>query len=291
MTGRRNMAFRSRQANTCHDCGACVTGSFKDHHNICPKRSHKHGSRGATRNTQSGTSSGSANICHDCGSFVPGSFKDHHKVCPNRRQKRGNSHIVGAPVMLTQTNLRSMADAVDFYGLIDTSGSMNGQKLASAKSAFEKIFVKLWDGDRIAIIHFDDQAYWDLQPRAVGQIRRQNEMPGILGKIYTGNLTALYDAIWMAIEQIRDKNKRTMLIVLTDGQDNASKHSYAEILQLLAQYPNISLNIVHVDDNGVVDPCYQNLCQNRGTYAVIQPSFIEVEVVRVFTERYSIPVH
>jgi Mg-chelatase subunit ChlD len=65
-------------------------------------------------------------------------------------------------------------------------------------------------------------------------------------------LDRIYDAIWIAVEQVRDKDRQTLIIVLTDGEDNASKHSHVEVLEMIKQYPYYAL-----------------LCQDRGKYNVI----------------------
>lgn len=68
----------------------------------------------------------------------------------------------------------------------------------------------------------------------------------------------------MAVEQVQDKDRQTLIIVLTDGEDNASKHSHVEVLEMIKQYPNI-----HVDNSGIHNPYYALLCQDRGKYNVI----------------------
>jgi VWFA-related protein len=55
-----------------------------------------------------------------------------------------------------------------------------------------------------------------------------------VGSLKAKGLTALFDACFMAIEKInRTAYQKRVLIIITDGQDNASKHQDGELLRLL----------------------------------------------------------
>lgn len=102
--------------------------------------------------------------------------------------------------------INTINDYTDHYFLLDVSGSMTGFRLANSKETFSAIFEKLDDKDRLAIITFDTKAFFKLKPRPVGQIKRQKELPSILDRIFAQGMTAIYDAIKLAVEQIRDKS-------------------------------------------------------------------------------------
>lgn len=179
-----------------------------------------------------------------------------------------------------------LANTSDVYFIIDVSGSMHGQKLTDAKDAVRKLVLEFDPLDRMAIITFDDSAFFKLKPRPIEQIIRQNEFDTILNTIFAQGLTALYDAVNMAIEQLRDKNKRTILNVLTDGDDNRSRITFQQLLNKLENYPNIVLNIMHVDNNGVAIKNYASLCDKRGEYKIIKDVQIIEEYIMIFRRSY-----
>ena len=54
-----------------------------------------------------------------------------------------------------------------------------------------------------------------------------------LSTIITSGQTALYDAVAAALEHLKKGNRdKKVLIVISDGGDNASKHSLAQIMAM-----------------------------------------------------------
>ena len=210
--------------------------------------------------------------CYDCHRHVR-DLKAHRNECPNSRKTISSVFKDPAQKQEKHEKKKYTKDHTDHYFLLDVSGSMSGSRLTKAKDTLSSIVTELAEHDRLAIITFDNHAFFKLKPRAVGQIKRQTELPGILARIFAQGTTALYDAIDLAVTQIRDKEIRTIINVLTDGEDNASKTTLASVEALVAQYPKITLNIIHIGD--VPNPPYQQLCIGRGSYFLIQ----EVEIV------------
>lgn len=168
----------------------------------------------------------------------------------------------------------------DNYFLIDASGSMEGRRMHDARTGVTKAVLAADPDERMAIISFDTTAHFRLKPRPIGQILRQNELPTLLNNIRCFGMTAIYDAIYMAVSNIWDKDKRTRIVVLTDGEDNSSGHSLDQVLELIAGYPNISLDIIHVDGkNARKNETYELLCRrSNGEYILIK----EEEIVDWF---------
>jgi len=182
-------------------------------------------------------------------------------------------------------------EELDFFFLIDVSGSMVGSRLDNAKKTFLKIANEILDDhDRISIITFDKTAHFKMQLHPLRRVR--HELEGEMNRIYASDGTALYDAAYMAISDIRDKNKKTILFVLTDGEDNASSHTYQQVLDLANSFPNIYLNIIHIDNNSVAINKYADLCKNvRGEYQIINENEIEThfyQFVRITIETITV---
>ncbi len=192
---------------------------------------------------------------------------------------------VAAAAAAAPTSLDSFAHTKDVYCLLDVSGSMAGDNMARVKIGVEGVLSELPENDRFALITFDSQPYFRLKPRPVGQLRRQNEIGPLLNSVFAHGSTAIYDAIYMAVQQLRDKTRTTILNVLTDGEDNCSNHSLHEVLALVASFPALKLNILHVTELGataVPVKAFCSLTENRGIYKPITGVEIEVNIRRVF---------
>lgn len=87
-----------------------------------------------------------------------------------------------------------------------------------------------------------------LKPRANGQLKRQNEIDPLLERIRTMGVTALYDSLMGVITDLHDKTRPTTLLVLTDGLDNASKHTLEDVMNEASKWPAVVLDIVHIDE-------------------------------------------
>jgi VWFA-related protein len=114
--------------------------------------------------------------------------------------------------------------------VIDHSGSMR-RKLASVTAAARTFIQSSSPDDQMFVVNFNENVTLGL-PAAMPFTNRQEDLTyGISLTPATGK-TALYDAIWKAREWMaggaRDKK---VLIVISDGGDNASTHTLAEVLQ------------------------------------------------------------
>lgn len=181
----------------------------------------------------------------------------------------------------------NLKDTTDVYFLIDVSLSMLERRLADAKSTLVELERSFLEDDRIAIISFDTNAYFKLKPRPVGQIRKQQELEPLLNRIFARGCTAIWDAIYMEVSQLRDKNKKTLMIVLIDGEDNSSSHTYQQRLDLVNECPGVILNIIHINGNGPKNPQYKNICKKRGKYKIIVETEIKITLTKVFRKYYN----
>lgn len=228
--------------------------------------------------------------CYDCHNVVKGSFKEHHKVCLQNRKSK--SEITSSAEGSAGDILKSYTDTKDVYFIVDVSGSMGGGRLDKAKQAIQEAFNALPDNDRMAIVTFDTSPFFKLKPRPVSQLKRQQELEPLLKRIFAQGLTAIYDAIIMAANQIHDKNRITLFNVLTDGHDNSSTNTMDDVRELLSQYPTVQMNIIHIDDERNRYDNYQTLCDGTGgTYNVSNDeTFAEhyVEYVHEFYNKYHV---
>jgi Ca-activated chloride channel family protein len=151
----------------------------------------------------------------------------------------------GAPVLgLAKTDFRifeddaerpvtalSVSDAPVSAGIVfDTSRSMK-PRLHDSRTALEEFLKTSGTADEFLLVRFSDRAEL-LAPFT----RHPAEISRALTGAEAHGWTALVDAICLATQQVRKgRYERKVLVVLTDGNDNNSRYSGAELLSLLRE--------------------------------------------------------
>ena len=115
---------------------------------------------------------------------------------------------------------------------IDNSGSMHGKRAGIIAAAMS--FVEASNPhDEIFVVHFNEQVRLGLSPPDLFT-NDPIQVRGALLRMISSGQTALYDAMWQAIEHFgKAKHNRKALLVVSDGGDNASQHGLKETLQLV----------------------------------------------------------
>lgn len=114
--------------------------------------------------------------------------------------------------------------------LVDVSGSM-GRKLAVSQSAVAEFLKTMNPADEAFLIEFSDRA-----EVAQGFTRDMAALTNKMKTLQPGGLTALLDAVHLGLEQMkRARNSRKALLILSDGGDNNSRYSSAEIKETVRQ--------------------------------------------------------
>ncbi len=125
----------------------------------------------------------------------------------------------------------SMADAAISAGVIfDTSGSMRSH-IDESRAAIEEFLKTTVEGDEFFLVRFSDapQLVTPLTPFA-DEISRQ------LGSMHPRGWTAMNDAIYRSLSEMkRAGNGRRVLLVYSDGVDNNSRYSDAELLSRMRE--------------------------------------------------------
>jgi VWFA-related protein len=126
-----------------------------------------------------------------------------------------------------EVSLFKEEDAPVSLGLvIDNSGSMRTKRERVNKAAVT--FVKTSNPqDEVFLINFNDQVYIDQD-----FTKKQDDLFDALDVIDTRGGTALYDAIYLSLEHIREgKEDKKVLLVITDGEDRDSRYRFETILE------------------------------------------------------------
>jgi Ca-activated chloride channel family protein len=133
----------------------------------------------------------------------------------------------------TEQRLRYFAteDAPISLGVVfDSSGSMQ-HKLERSREAAAQLFKASMPGDEFFLVEFNDA------PRVLCDFTTHpEEIEGRLTNLHAKGLTALFDAVYLAVHRMRRaKNPRKALVILSDGGDNNSRYTESEIRELVRE--------------------------------------------------------
>jgi Ca-activated chloride channel family protein len=151
----------------------------------------------------------------------------------------------GAPVLgLPKTSFRvfeneieqpitalSVSDAPVSAGIVfDSSRSMK-PRLADSRAALDQFLETRGRQDEFLLVRFSDQP-----ELLVPFTSNAADISSPLASVNARGWTALVDAICLATHQVRKgRHERKVLLVLTDGNDNNSRYSEAELVRLLRE--------------------------------------------------------
>ena len=130
--------------------------------------------------------------------------------------------------------------------VIDNSGSMKPKRadviaaaLAFARSSNPQ--------DQMFVVNFNEKVSFGL-PDTTPFTDQVGQLEVALSKIAANGETALYDAVAAALAHVKKGSRdKKVLIVISDGGDNASKHTLAEIIALVGQ-PDATVYTIGIFD-------------------------------------------
>ena len=184
--------------------------------------------------------------------------------------------------------------------LVDNSGSMRDKRQAVNSAAVDLVKASNHD-DEAFIVNFSDEAYIDQDFTSdIGKLRDG------LAHIDSKGGTALYDAVVASADQLAKGAKRPkqVLLVITDGEDNASSMSLEQTIQRIQalQGPVVySIGLLFKDEGGGRETrrarrALQMLSGETGGVAYFPKTIGEVdeiaaEVAKDIRSQYTIGYH
>ncbi len=130
---------------------------------------------------------------------------------------------------------------------IDSSGSMDGEKIEQAKTAALGLLKQLRPTDQISIISFSDKASVDLPMTRVGNSR---ELAAAVKGISVSGLTAMYAALEAAFTQARQTSLEggtvKRVILLTDGNPTVGRTDTKEFITLAQNMREAGITITAI---------------------------------------------
>jgi VWFA-related protein len=141
--------------------------------------------------------------------------------------KEGDFRVVedGVPQKLS---VFSHADIPVTMGIvIDDSGSMR-EKRQSVNAAAVAFAQTSNPQDQVFVVNFNDVYYLDTPGDFASNLE---DIKSALDKIDSRGGTALYDAVYASLDHVKlgNRDKKTLLVI-TDGEDNASRYTFDELI-------------------------------------------------------------
>ena len=135
--------------------------------------------------------------------------------------------------------------------VVDHSGSMGNKRDEVMEGA--RAFVQASNPqDREFVVNFSDTVAFGL-PASIPFTSNLEDLRAALLATPLSGRTALYDAVAAALEHLqKDQVDRKVLLLISDGGDNASKHDFAQVLRM-AQSANVVIYAVGLFDENSTD--------------------------------------
>jgi VWFA-related protein len=132
----------------------------------------------------------------------------------------------GVPQQIELADVQSMPMSAML--LLDTSGSVYGRDLNDLRSAAHAFIDRLRQRDEAGVLAFSYE--WQLLERPSSD---PAELKEALTRPVLGGPTCLYDAIYAGMKLLEARQGRPLILVFTDGHDNASRLSESELLDVV----------------------------------------------------------
>jgi VWFA-related protein len=161
--------------------------------------------------------------------------------------------------------------------VLDNSGSM-APKRAEVSAAALAFARSSNPQDQMFVVNFNEHVTFGL-PADTPFTDKTAELRAALARFKTAGETALYDALAAAIEHLKMGNRdKKVLVVVSDGGDNASQHDLSQILKMAGKSDAIIYTIgIYTDDDPDQKPeALRKLSKATGGEANFPPTLADV---------------
>jgi len=169
-------------------------------------------------------------VTDNFGRYVSGLTKNAFKINDNNQDQ--------------EITFFSDSDAPVSIGILfDVSGSMKNEKIQKARKALERFIMTSHPSDEYFLIAFNNRAQLLMDRTRDGEaVLRQ------LTLVQPKNNTALYDAVYLGVERVtRGTHQKKALLVISDGQDNASRYNFGEVRRLMKESDVVTYSVGIMD--------------------------------------------
>jgi VWFA-related protein len=190
-----------------------------------------------------------ATVTDQSGRFVSGLNKDDFRVFDDEQPQ-------------TVTHFNAERVPVSLGIVLDTSGSMDGDKMIAARQALDRFLNQLADpNDEVFLYRFDNA------PELVeGWTRDKRRISESLNRIQPRGSTSLYDAVVDAVRLAQQgHNRKKAVVILSDGNDTSSRTDVFAVKQLIRE-SEVLVYAIGIDSAASAPPVVRRLLpQNLAT--------------------------
>jgi len=144
----------------------------------------------------------------------------------------GDFHVYDDEQLQTVTHFSAERVPVSLGILLDTSGSMDGDKIVAARRALDRFLSLLPDPqDEVFLYRFDNS------PQLLeGWTHDKRRISDALGRIQPRGSTAMYDAVVEAVQLVQQgHNRKKAIVIISDGNDTSSRTDIFAVKQLIRE--------------------------------------------------------
>jgi Ca-activated chloride channel homolog len=174
-----------------------------------------------------------ATVTDAAGRFVPGLSQDDFRVYDD-----------GRPQAITHFSPERVPVSIGI--LLDTSASMEGEKMQAARDALNRFLVQLLDpNDEVFLYRFDNV------PQLIeGWTRDKRRISDAIGRLQPHGGTALYDTVAEAVQMAQQgHNRKKAVVIISDGNDTASRTDIYAVKQLIRE-TEVLVYAIGIDGGG-----------------------------------------
>jgi len=129
--------------------------------------------------------------------------------------------------------------------VFDLSGSMSN-KIARAREALKAFVDTCHNDDDFFLVGFNDRA------TLLAELSDGQTVLNKLNFAEPRGQTALYDATYLGAEKIKEgRHEKRAILIISDGQDNASRYNYGELRKLLKEN-DVQIYCIGITEEGSV---------------------------------------
>jgi VWFA-related protein len=178
-----------------------------------------------------------ATVTDQSGRFVPGLAREDFRVFDDETPQ-------------TVTHFSAERVPVSLGIVLDTSGSMDGEKIVAAREALTRFLSELLDpDDEVFLFRFDN-----VPQLLQGWTKDKRIVSDVVQRIQPRGGTALYDAVADAVQMAQQgHNRKKAVVIISDGNDTSSRTDVFAVKQLIRE-TEVLVYAIGVDTSGMVPP-------------------------------------
>jgi Ca-activated chloride channel family protein len=172
------------------------------------------------------------------------------------------------------TSLKRIKDGTDWTFILDTSGSMAGQKINALRNGVVKAIEGMSPNDRFRIVQFSSHANEYTNGYVTATSEHIRDAVEKVKNLNAQGSTALYEGLSMGYRGLAPK-RTTGVVLVTDGEANVGPTDHATMIRLLKEHDYRLF--IFIIGNSANSPLLDALAKNSGGFSMNISSSDDIE--------------